>query len=134
MSRSKKFNTKYSPEFKISVIIDMREHGLSYSDTVRKYWGVKTPAECSNHRSQLRLWERIYLTEGAEGFMVERRGRSPKGRPRNKSLPPEAENDLLDEVQRLRERNEYLEMENEYLKKLDALVRAEEERNGKKPK
>ena len=134
MSRSKKFNTKYSPEFKISVIIDMREHGLSYSDTVRKYWGVKTPAECSNHRSQLRLWERIYLTEGAEGFMVERRGRSPKGRPRNKSLPPEAENDLLDEVQRLRERNEYLEMENEYLKKLDALVRAEEQMSGKKPK
>lgn len=39
MSRSKKFNTKYSPEFKVSVIIDMREHGLSYHETVRKYWG-----------------------------------------------------------------------------------------------
>lgn len=47
---------------------------------------------------------------------------------------PEAEGDLLDEVQRLRERNEYLEMELEYLKKLDALIRAEEERNGRKPK
>lgn len=49
-------------------------------------------------------------------------------------MPPEAESDLLDEVQQLRERNEYLEAELEYLKKLDALVRAEEERNGKKPK
>ena len=66
--------------------------------------------------------------------MAERRGRGSKGRPRKKLLLPEAENDLLDEVQRLRERNEYLEMELEYLKKLDALVRAEEERNGRKPK
>ena len=47
---------------------------------------------------------------------------------------PEAESDLLDEVQRLRERNEYLEMELEYLKKLNVLIRAEEERNGRKPK
>lgn len=45
MSRSKKFNTKYSPEFKVSVIIDMCEHGLSYHETVRKYWGVSTRRE-----------------------------------------------------------------------------------------
>ena len=64
--------------------------------------------------------------------MVERRGRGSKGRPRKKPLPPEAECDLLDEVQRLRERNEYLEMENEYLKKLDALIRAEEQEKNKK--
>ena len=44
------------------------------------------------------------------------------------------EEDLIAENQRLRERNEYLEMELEYLKKLDALIRAEEERNGRKPK
>ena len=28
---------KYSTEFKIGVIMDMREHHLSYSETVRKY-------------------------------------------------------------------------------------------------
>lgn len=128
MAREKKFNTKYSPEFKLSVILDMRENGLGYSDTVRKYWGATTHSECSNHRSQLRLWERIYLEEGAEGFMVERRGRSSKGRPRKKPLPAEVENDLISENQRLKERLEYLEMENEYLKKLDALIRAEEQK------
>ena len=106
----------------------MRENGLGYSDTVRKYWGATTHSECSNHRSQLRLWERIYLEEGAEGFMVERRGRSSKGRPRKKPLPTEVENDLISENQRLKERLEYLEMENEYLKKLDALIRAEEQK------
>ena len=128
MAREKKFNTKYSPEFKLSVILDMRENGLGYSDTVRKYWGATTHSECSNHRSQLRLWERIYLEEGAEGFMVERRGRGSKGRPRKKTLPTEVENDLISENQRLKERLEYLEMENEYLKKLDALIRAEEQK------
>ena len=66
--------------------------------------------------------------------MVEQQGRGSRGRPRKKTLPTEAESDLLDEGQKLRERNEYLEMENEYLKKLDALVRAEEQRNGKESK
>ena len=115
---------KYSPEFKISVIMDMREHGLSYNATMRKYF----PDSPTKNYYFLKQWERIYLTEGAAGFMVERRGRGSKGRPRKKPLPPESECDLLDEVQRLRERNEYLEMENEYLKKLDALIRAEEQK------
>ena len=130
MSRSKGFNAKYSPEFKTSVIMDMRENGLSYRATMKKYF-PHFPPKSYNF---LKKWERIYLTEGVEGFMVERRGRGSKGRPKKKSLPPESECDLLDEVQQLRERNEYLEAELEYLKKLDALVRAEEQKNGKKPK
>lgn len=39
MARKKQFNTRYSPEFKISVILDMRENGLGYNETARKYWG-----------------------------------------------------------------------------------------------
>lgn len=128
MARKKKFNTKYSPEFKLSVILDMRENNLGYGEVVRKYWGVDTYRESDNHRSQVRLWERIYLQEGAAGFMVERRGRSSKGRPRKKPLDKDIENDLIAENQRLKERLEYLEMENEYLKKLDALIRAEEQK------
>ena len=134
MSRKKKFNTKYSPEFKIAVIMDMRENHLSYSDTVRKYWGVKTKTDCSKHRSQVRLWERIYLKEGESGFMVERRGRKSTGRPRKKPLDKEVENDLIAENQRLKEQLEYAQMEIEYLKKLDALVQAREQQNGKKRK
>ena len=103
----------------------MREK-LSYREAARQF-------EINDH-NRVRYWERIYLEEGAEGLMEERRGRKSAGRPRKKPLLPEAGSDLLDEVQRLRERNEYLEMELEYLKKLDALVRAEEERNGRKPK
>lgn len=134
MARKKKFNTKYSPEFKLSVILDMRENGLGYGEVVRKYWGVDTYKESDNHRSQVRLWERIYLEEGAAGLAVERRGRCTKmdnlnkGRPRKKPLDKDIENDLIAENQRLKERLEYMEMENEYLKKLDALIRAEEQK------
>ena len=122
---------KYSAEFKLCVILDMREHGLGYRETARKY----NLGSCvSQGKNLIRDWERIYLTEGAEGFMVGRRGRGSKGRPRKKPLDQEIENDLIAENQRLKERLQYVEMELEYLKKLDALVRAEEERNGKKPK
>ena len=82
----------------------------------------------------LHRWERIYLEEGAAGLMTERRGRKSTGIPRKKPLDKEIENDLIAENQRLKERLEYLEMENEYLKKLDALVRAEEQQNSKKRK
>lgn len=114
--------------------MDMRENHMTYSDTVRKYWGVETKTDCSRFRSRLRLWERIYLEEGAAGFMTERRGRKSTGRPRKQSLDKSVEEDLIAENQRLRERNEYLEAELEYLKKLDALVREREQRSGKKPK
>lgn len=131
MSRKKKFNAKYSPEYKIAVIMDMSENHLSYRETARKYWAGERE---DNYKNRLKEWERVYLTEGAVGFMVERRGRKNTGRPSKKPLDKEIENDLIAENQRLKERNEYLEMEIEYIKKLSALVLAEEQKNGKKPK
>lgn len=123
--------TKYSPEFKLSVILDMREHKLSYHETMRKYFPYLAG---SKNFGFLKVWERIYLEEGAEGFMKERRGRNSKCSPKKKPLLPDVEQDLIAELQQLRERNEWLEMENEYLKKLNALVQAEEQKNGRKPK
>lgn len=125
MSREKEFNTKYSPEFKIAVIMDMREHRLSYRETERKYNIPKMRAKA---------WERIYLEEGEVGLMTERRGRKSTGRPRKKPLDKEIENDLIAENQWLKERLQYAEAELEYIKKLSALVQAEEQKNGKKPK
>ena len=108
-------NKRYTPEFKKLVIETMLEEKLSYSETERRFDVV---------RSRITAWERIYLTEGPEGFAVERRGRSSKGRP-PKKLPKRVEEDLLAEVQRLR-------AENEYLKKLQALVLEDERRRHKK--
>ena len=121
-------NKIYSPEFKISVIMDMRENRLGYRETARKYNLGNN--ECQG-KNLARNWERIYLEEGEAGFFVEKRGRATKmdnpkkGRPRKKPLDKEVENDLIAENQRLR-------MEIEYLKKLSALVLAEEQKNGKR--
>ena len=115
MPREKR-NQKYTAEFKKQVIETMREEHLGYRETAE--------FEVSSD-TRVREWERIYLTEGPEGFTVERRGRGNKGRP--KKLPTAVEEDLLAEVQRLR-------AENEYLKNLQALVLERERRQGKKPR
>jgi len=119
---------RYSPEFKLAVILDMRNHCLGYGETVRKYWGVSGGQE-DNHRRSVKLWERIYLEEGAEGLMKERRGKASSADGVRKGLSPKldkkTEEDLIAENQRLR-------MEIEYLKKLDALVQKRLQEEGKK--
>lgn len=122
MSKTGRKNKVYSAEFKIGVIMDMRKHHLGYRETVRKYWDINKGQE-QNYLKQIQWWERIYLEEGAEGLMKERRGRGSKGRP--PKLDKKTEEDLIAENQRLR-------MEIEYLKKLSTLVLAEEQKNGKK--
>ena len=128
MKKTGRENRRYSTEFKMCVIMDMREHHLSYRETVRKYWDVSQGQE-ENYKNIVKRWERIFLEEGAEGLMKERRGKSNmssrRGRP--PKLDKKVEEDLIAENQRLR-------MEIEYLKKLSALVLAEEQKNGKKQK
>ena len=107
-------NKRYTPEFKKLVVETMQREKLSIRE-------VSAQFEIGDHTAVAR-WERIYLTEGPEGLAVERRGRGSKSRP--KQFPKEVEEDLLQEVQRLR-------AENAYLKKLQALV-LERERHQKK--
>ena len=108
-------NKRYTPEFKKQVVETMLKENLSYRETERRFGVV---------RSRITAWERIYLTEGPEGFTIERRGRGSKGRP-PKQLPKKVEEDLLAEVQRLR-------AENAYLKNLQALVLEDERRQRRK--
>ena len=137
MSKKKRTNTKYSPELKISVIMEMRKHHLGYRETARRY---NLGNNVCQGKNLLLNWERIYLEEGEGGFYIERRGRTTKmdnpkkGRARKKPLDKEVEDDLIAENQRLKERIQYLEAENEYIKKLSALVEAEEQLKSKKRK
>ena len=130
MGKTGRKNKRYSAEFKIGVIMDMREHRLGYGETVRKYWDI-TQGQEQNYKNTVIRWERIYLEEGSEGLMKERRGRACRASGTRKGRPPKldkkVEEDLIAENQRLR-------MEIEYLKKLSALVLAEERENGKKQK
>ena len=110
-------NKRYTPEFKKLVVETMMKEKMSYRETARQF-------EISNHH-RVQDWERIYLTEGPEGFAIERRGRSSKGRPPKQLPKQEVEEDLLAEVQRLR-------AENDYLKNLQALVLEDERRQRRK--
>jgi len=106
-------NARYTGEFKQTVIEDMRKNCLSQNETAAKY---------TVPRAVIQLWERIYLEEGAQGLYIERRGRRSSGR--TKKLEKKVEEDLRSENQRLR-------AENDYLKKLNALVRERELREKK---
>lgn len=119
-------NRVYSPEFKIGLVEDLRNNNLGLFEAIRKYFDESIKPQ--NIVKTIKNWERIYLEEGAEGLMKERRGKtsidSPK-RGRAPKLDKQVEEDLIAENQRLR-------MENEYLKKLSALVLADEQKNSKK--
>ena len=87
----------------------MHTNHLSATMTATKF-------NLANENTVLR-WERIYYEEGPQGLYVEKRGKKKNMsvKPRKKKLSKENEEDLIEEVQRLR-------MENAYLKKLQALV------------
>ena len=104
-------NKRYTSEFKQLVVETMRAEGLSLSETMRRF--------NINCLGIIKRWERIYLEEGPEGLVVERRGRKNTGQPAK--LSKSVEEDLIAENQRLR-------AENAYLKNLQALVLERERR------
>ena len=112
----------YTGEFKVFVIEYMHRNHLS-TFSAAAHFGIKS-------KSSVLKWERIYYEQGPEGlFKSKPRGRPPKSmnRKEKNELSEQTKEDLIAEVQRLR-------MENEYLKKLRALVQERIDReNGKEP-
>ena len=109
----------YSGEFKVHVVEYMHNNRMSLTATADHF--------CIQSVPTLSKWERIYYEEGKEALFEERRGRNSMGK--KKPVKPKnnvnQNEDLLAEVQRLR-------MENEYLKKLNALVQERERSEQKK--
>ncbi len=105
----------YSGDFKVHVVKYMHQHSMSLTQAAA-HFGIQA-------HDTVAKWERIYYEEGIEALYEERRGRSKKMTGKKKGRPPKKDvnenEDLLKEVQRLR-------MENEYLKKLMALVQERE--------
>ena len=105
----------YSGDFKVHVIEYLHEHNMSLTSAAIKF-GIPDTATVSR-------WERIYWEEGSQALYKDNRGRNKKvGKDKIKKpkMYKQIDEDLVAEVQRLR-------MENEYLKKLNALVQAKEE-------
>lgn len=100
MAKKGQKQKKYSAELKICVIMDMREHHLAYRETVRKYWNTENRSQEDLYLKTLKLW-RIFLEEGAEGLMKEKRGIGILSEGKKRGRPPKlnkkAEDNLIAE-------------------------------------
>ena len=106
----------YDGDFKVYVIEYMHKNHISLFQAAATF-GIPNDATVGK-------WERIYYEEGPQALYRDNRGRPSKmksSKPKKKKLEKTVEEDLIAEVQRLR-------MENEYLKKLNALVQERIER------
>lgn len=86
MGKTGRKNKTYSTEFKVNVIMDMREHHMGYRETARKYSLVRQSE--ASAASMVQRWERVFLEEGAEGLMKERRGKACSASGTRKGRPP----------------------------------------------
>ena len=97
----------YSGDFKLQVIQYMHANHWSYLETSNHF-------RIGNHKI-VKSWEQILKEEGPEALCIESRGRKRKMTSKRKSVDKDTEKALRKEI-------EQLKMENEYLKKLNALV------------
>src|SRR5690625_2296026 len=115
--KTKRWNKKYTLNFKLDVLRFKQDTGASYKDTANAF-GIGEPSIVAN-------WKRQYVQEGAQGL------NKPQGRPPKMPKPDknqkkteeknEKNNQVTHEIELLKKENEYLRIELEYLKKLKAL-------------
>ena len=106
----------YKPEFKIQAVHEYKqgkspsqifvEHGFNL-----EVIGPKQPRRC------LQRWRETFERFGEEGFLTERRGKGGTGRPSTKPLSVE------DQLRKAEQRIKFLQAENDFIKKLEALER-----------
>ena len=115
----KQLKSSYNGKFKQNVVEYMHNNHLSATETAN-YFRLGGSAV-------ILQWERIYYEKGPQALYQEQRGRSRKmsSKSKNRKLNKESEEDLMAE-------NQHLRMENEYLKKLNALVQERIKRENKK--
>ena len=124
---------EYNANFKLRVILDVLNNGLSLHNAVKKYWNVTSRVDIDRYRKTVRLWKQIYEQKGASGFMKEstpRKKISISNTAENSQTAKSSEYDLA----AILAENEYLRMENMYLKKLRALILQKEQEKTTKQK
>lgn len=111
---SLKNKTAYSGDFKLQIIEEMLKTGLSLDQISAKYL-IST--------SLVSKWRRDFQRYGASGLFKETlRGRPPKMNKKSENKPIGS----ISEYDKLLKENERLRAENDYLKKLRALIQKKE--------
>ena len=108
---------------------------LSFEDKIRCVQRVingesmnSIATSIGRQEAQISKWYTIYLHEGFEGLKFRKKGRPPKMKKEEKYIESLS---LEEQNEELKKRLELLEIENEYLKKLAALV---QQRKGQQQK
>lgn len=116
--QTKRNQKKYSLNFKLDVLKFKQDTGASYKETANAF-GIQEPSIIAN-------WKRQYLLKGAAG-LNQSRGRPPKMSRSNSNQSNQemdkkqlTDEQVKQENKSLREENEILRIELEYLKKLRA--------------
>ena len=107
--------TNYSAQFKLDVLNYMIEQGTSLNETAAIF-GIAAP-------STIIQWRKQFETKGFDALQSKKKGRPSMKKETNKQ-PKQAP--VEGSTEALQARIKQLEMENEYLKKLNALVQAKE--------
>jgi len=122
----KKFS-HYSARFKLSVLNQMWQQGLSYNQVVALF-------DLRGGQKVVSAWERQYHEGGLDALEPKPRGRPKKMNTPERPVPVAVQPQDTRTLEDLRKENEYLRAEVAYQKKLDALVRAKKQAAPKKRK
>jgi hypothetical protein len=116
-------------------VANVTEKSITYSEdfkihAINEYTRGKTPSQifkealldpkivgAENPKRSLSRWKSVYFREGSSGLMGEKRGCGNSGRPKTSDMS------LEERLIAAEAKITYLQMENEFLKKLDALER-----------
>jgi len=111
----------YAPAFKRKAV---QEYKLGKTPTqifIEAGFNIAVIGKDQPKRS-LKRWRKTFEQFGEVGFQSERRGKASTGRPTSKNLSAE------EKLRKAEARIKYLEAENEFLKKLEALERQAEKK------
>jgi transposase len=112
-------NRRYEAAFKLAVVQCLREQGLSQQEVALRF-GLRD-------LSVVGQWARRYDEGGAQALQPRRKGRPPAMRkpPLTPPVPTPVDDEHRSRDELINELR-WLRMENDYLKKLDALVQAKQ--------
>lgn len=113
----KKCYTSYSSEFKLDVLNFMNETGTSFLETASTF-NISSP-------SIIYGWDQLLKTKGLDALEPKKKER-PSMKKETKKVEPEKSIPAEDSMEALQAKIKHLEMENAYLKKLNALVQMQE--------
>ena len=112
--QSRVIHSEYTREFKLRVLHWMKQHQASYPETAL-HFDVSSP-------STIWQWVKAYERDGAQGLVSKRKKAITVTKHKAKRPAPKLSKSEQ-ELKTLKEENLKLRIENEYLKKLDALAR-----------